>query len=202
MTLPVSAIVFYIVSAALVSSALMVVCMKNPVRSILSLVFCFVLTAILWLLLQAEFLALVLIFVYVGAVMTLFLFVVMMMKIDKQMASEKFVRYLPLAILLLLAFVAAVMTVLHQSPSLAKYASLPTFPAGHSNTAAMGSLLYTKYVYPFQITAVILLVAMIAAIGLVFKGRRPGTQSQRVKDQLQASKENRLHIVDMGGKKK
>jgi len=199
--LPIPEIIAVIASLGLVVSSLMVTVMRNPVRSVLSLVLCFLFTTVLWLLLQAEFLSLVLIFVYIGAVMTLFMFVVMMLHVDRKMLTEKFVSYLPLGIVLLLVFVGIVGYALHGHHFPHVTRSLPHFPDHYNNTQVLGTHLYTQYVLPFEIASIILLVAILAAISLVFQGREPGTKAQRVKKQLQATKKNRLVIMDIKSEK-
>lgn len=199
--LPIPEIIAVIASLGLVVSSLMVTIMRNPVRSVLSLVLCFLFTTVLWLLLQAEFLSLVLIFVYIGAVMTLFMFVVMMLHVDRKMLTEKFVSYLPLGIVLLLVFVGIVIYALHGHHFPHVTRSLPQFPDHYNNTQVLGTHLYTQYVLPFEIAAIILLVAILAAISLVFQGREPGTKAQRVKKQLQATKKNRLVLMDIKSEK-
>ncbi len=199
--LPIPEIIAVIASLGLVVSSLMVTIMRNPVRSVLSLVLCFLFTTVLWLLLQAEFLSLVLIFVYIGAVMTLFMFVVMMLHVDRKMLTEKFVSYLPLGIVLLLVFVGIVVYALHGHHFPQVTRSLPQFPDHYNNTRVLGTHLYTQYVLPFEIASIILLVAILAAISLVFQGREPGTKAQRVKKQLQATKKNRLVLMDIKSEK-
>ncbi len=194
--LPIPDILFVIASVALITSAVLVVTIRNPVRSVLSLVLCFLFTTILWLLLQAEFLSLVLIFVYIGAVMTLFMFVVMMMHVDKRMLSEKFVSYLPLGVGLLVVFVGLIVYALHHHNFTKAAYVMPHFPANYHNTESLGAVLYTHYVLAFEMASVILLVALLAAISLVFQGRQSG-KSQCVDKQIQAKKKDRLVVIDM-----
>jgi NADH-quinone oxidoreductase subunit J len=179
----------------------MVIISRNPVRAALFLVLAFVNAAVLWMMVQAEFLSLVLIFVYVGAVMTLFLFVVMMLNIDLSAIREKFVRYIPFAAIVMLLLVALLIIAL--SPEHFKLAkqALPIKGPDYSNVTAMGNLLYTGYLYPFEIAAAILLVAIISAIALAFHGRKSGTKAQRVYDQLKANKRDRLRVVKMKAEK-
>ena len=194
---PIYSVVFYVFAVVLLASAVMVVISRNPVRSILFLVLAFFASAILWMMLQAEFLSLVLIFVYVGAVMTLFLFVVMMLNIDLSKMREKFVRFLPVGVVVMLLLIAAMIVVVSHKHLPISGHRLPMLPADFSNVKAMGSLLYTQYLYPFEIAAVILLVAIIAAITLAFHGRKPGTKSQKISEQLKAQKKDRLRVVKM-----
>ncbi len=190
-------LIFYIFAAALVVSAVLVIVTRNPVRALLFLVLCFFFSAILWMLLQAEFVALVLIFVYVGAVMTLFLFVVMMLNIDLVPLREGFVRYLPIGILVLLLLLAIMFFVLTGQKSMSNGLMPTARPVTYSNVSEVGNILFTQYLGAFEIAGLILLVAMIAAISLAFHGRKPGTKAQRVQDQLNASKATGLRIVKM-----
>lgn len=175
----------------------MVVLANYPVRSALWLVLTFFATAVLWMMLQAEFLALALIFVYVGAVMTLFLFVVMMLNVGPEQ-STKNRMVLPFAAVGSVLLFALILLVigphrLNAAPSLINRA------ADYSNVSAMGMVLYTHYLYAFEVAAVILLVAMIAAISLAFFGRKPGTRSQKIGAQHRVTKNERLRVIkDMG----
>jgi NADH-quinone oxidoreductase subunit J len=200
---PIYPVVFFSFALLVVMAAVMVVFSRNPVRAVLFLVLCFFGSAVLWMLLQAEFLALVLIFVYVGAVMTLFLFVVMMLNIDLSRLKEGFVRYLPLgllALILLVGLMAYVADPAHVGSL--KNAHLMRVGPHHSNTTVMGMVLYTDLIYPFEIAAVILLVAIVASITLVFRGRRHDTKGQDVSQQQQASKADRLRIIKMKAEKR
>lgn len=189
-------IVFYLFALALIASAAMVVFSRNPVRCILFLVLAFFCSAVLWMLIQAEFLSLVLIFVYVGAVMTLFLFVVMMLNIDLVPLKEGFVRYLPLGLLALVVMIGVMVFVLGGQPFSA--ATMVTeHGADYSNVAAIGAELFTHYIYEFEIAGLILLVAMVAAISLAFYGRKPGTKAQKIAKQLTANKATGLRIIKM-----
>lgn len=197
MKFPIFEVVFFVFSATLIAAATMVVVSRNPVRSSLFLVLAFFASSVLWITLQAEFLALVLIFVYVGAVMTLFLFVVMMLDIDRAVIQEGFVKYLPVCILLLAFFIGLMIYVIGVGQPGLTNALLPRFPASYSNVSAMGQLLYTHYLYEFEVAGALLLVAIIAAIALAFHGRKAGTKSQVITEQLRANKKNRLRIVPM-----
>src|SRR3990167_6284406 len=194
---PTYAVVFYIFSALLLMSAVGVIIVRNPVQAVLFLVLAFVSSAVLWMMLQAEFLSLVLIFVYVGAVMTLFLFVVMMLNIDLSKIREKFVRYLPYGLGIMGLLVATMIVAISPERFFAMANRLPSFPAHYNNVQAMGMTLYTEYLYPFEIAAVILLVAIVAAIALAFHGRKKDTKSQRIAQQLKANKRNSLRIIKM-----
>ena len=190
--------IFYIFSAILLGGATMVIVSKNTVRSALFLILSFVTCSALWLLLQAEFLGLVLIFVYVGAVMTLFLFVVMMLNVTQASRPKSFYWYMPLA-----AIVTAVITgitymvVVHAKAKLAG-AALVQHSAQYSNIKSLGAVLYTDYMLPFELAAALLLVGIIAAITLSFRGRQH-SKSQNISVQLSAKKADRLRIIkDMG----
>ncbi len=197
----IEAIVFYVFSALLVGCALMVVMSKNPVRGVLFLILGFIATAILWMLLQAEFLSLALIFVYVGAVMTLFLFVVMMLSIQK-VSQGGFVRYAWFAAIIVLVLLGIMFYVLHTPYfDMGSYAQLAQKPTDYSNVKALGMMLYTDYAYAFEVGGVILLVAILSAIGLAFRGRKKGTKAQIIEQQLNVSKIDRLKMIKNGFKK-
>ncbi len=189
---------FYVFSAVTVVSAGMVVTRRNPVHAVLWLVLAFVSSAVLWMLLEAEFLAIALVLVYVGAVMVLFLFVVMMLDVDLATLRAQFIRYLPLG--LAVALVMAVEIFLVVGPAqfgLADYPRPAGAAAGYSNTEALGLVLYTVYVYPFEIAAVILLVAIVAAIRLTLR-HRPETKYQKPERQVRVTKgPDRIRIVQM-----
>lgn len=189
---PIYPIIFFINAALLLIAAVLVITVRNPVHSILSLVLAFFASAILWMMIQAEFLSLVLIFVYVGAVMTLFLFVVMMLNIDLSKTREKFVKFLPVCLLILVVFITTMVLVVKPYTS----GHLALLPAGTSNVTNLGILLYTEFNYPVEIAGVILLVAIIAAISLAFY-RKPNSRVQRISEQLKATKKDRLRIVSM-----
>jgi NADH-quinone oxidoreductase subunit J len=195
-------LVFYVFSAILIFSAGMVVTVRNPVHAAMFLVLSFFATAALWLLLEAEFLAITLVLVYVGAVMVLFLFVVMMLDINIAPMREGFARYLPIG-----AVVAALMFLVMAMVVGANYFGLEIMPApaGHaadySNTRELGMQLYTTYVYPFEIASVILLVAIVAAIALTLR-RRPGTRFQRQEEQVLVKRDDRVRIVKMGAEER
>ena len=196
------AFIFYFFAAVLLFAALRVITSRNPVHAALFLVLAFFTSAAIWLLLQAEFLAIALVLVYVGAVMVLFLFVVMMLDINLQRLREGFWNYLPLGAFVALLLVAEMALVL-----LGGYFGLsgspapPPLPEGYSNTKELGRLIYTEYVYPFEIAAVILLVAIVAAIALTFR-RRKQTKHQNPAGQIAVRREERVRIVSMPAEKK
>ena len=186
-------IIFYIFGAVLLFAALRVITARNPVHAALYLVLAFFTAAALWLLLHAEFLAITLVLVYVGAVMVLFLFVVMMLDINFDKLREGFWRFLPVAggIGSLMALEMAVLLGFSESASRLSSASPP---ADYSNTKALGQVLYTDYVFPFELASVILLVAIVAAIAITLR-RRKETKYQDPQDQLSAKASDRLKII-------
>lgn len=194
-------ILFYLVAAILVFSASMVIVRRNPVHSALFLVFAFFNCAILWMLLEAEFLAITLVLVYVGAVMVLFLFVVMMLDIDLAAMRAGFVRYLTLGGLIAAAMLIELVLVVGPARfGLDKFPKPMPMQADYSNTQAIGEQLYTSFVYPFEIAAVILLVGIIAAIGMTLR-RRPEKKTQNIGRQLQVRREERVRLVSMEAEK-
>jgi NADH-quinone oxidoreductase subunit J len=195
-------IIFYVFAAILVFAALRVITARNPVHSALFLVLSFFTASALWLLLRAEFLAITLVLVYVGAVMVLFLFVVMMLDINFDKLREGFWSYLPLAATVGVLMVAEMILVLaDRKLGLADIAS-PAEPAvGYSNTKELGRLIYTDYVYPFELAAVILLVAIVAAIALTLR-RRKETKYQNPSEQVKVRRQDRVRIVSIPAEKK
>ncbi len=193
----IEALVFYFFSAVLVASSLAVITVRNPVHAALFLVLAFFTAAGLWILLEAEFLAIVLVLVYVGAVMVLFLFVVMMLDINIAKLREGIWAWLPFGALLAIVMVIEMWVVLG-SERFGLAGAIPPegHPAGYSNTRELGRLIYTHYVYPFEIAAVILLVAIVSAIALTLR-RRKGAKSQIASEQLAARKEKRVRLVSM-----
>jgi len=190
-------VLFYIFGAMLVASALGVITARNPVHCALYLVVAFLNSAVLWLLLGAEFLALTLVVVYVGAVMVLWLFVVMMMDVDVEKLRQGFTRYAPLGALVALVVVAQIgIVVWVRKLGLTGAPAAVVRPDGYSNTAELGHLLYTEYLYPFEIAAVILLVAIVAAITLTMR-KRPGQKLQNVAKQVAVRASDRIRIVKM-----
>lgn len=190
-------LLFYVFGAILVVSALGVITARNPVHCALFLVSAFLNSAVIWLLLEAEFLAITLVVVYVGAVMVLWLFVVMMMDIDVEKLRQGFTRYAPLGAVIALVVVAQIATVVFvRKLGLEDTVGAQPKPAGYSNTAELGHLLYTQYLWPFEIAAVILLVAIVAAITLTMR-RRPGQKMQDVAKQVAVRARDRIRVVKM-----
>lgn len=194
--------IFYIFSAIAVTSGLMVVATKNPVHSVLFLVMTFFAMAGVWIILHAEFLALILVLVYVGAVMTLFLFVLMMLNIDHAGKREGFVRYLPFAVIIVLMAVGLIIMVVGPAQfGLAQVTNPAPFPADYSNTADLGSVLYTHYAYPFEISAVLLLTAIVAAISLSHRPPK-NRKVQNIAQQIAVNPRDRLKLINMPSEKK
>jgi NADH-quinone oxidoreductase subunit J len=195
-------VLFYIFGTILVLGALGVIISRNPVYSALALVLCFITSAAIWLLIEAEFLAVVLVLVYVGAVMVLFLFVVMMLDINLAEIRSGFARYAWLGWLTALAVIVEIVGVIwvrgvgidvSKSPA-------PT-SQDYSNTLELGQVMYTKYAYPFELAAVLLLVAIVAAISLTLR-RRPGLKVQDISKQVAVQAKDRIRIVKMDPEKR
>lgn len=188
-------ILFFALGTMLVLAAGAVVTVRNPVHAVMCLVLTFFTSAMLWILLRAEFLGIVLVLVYVGAVMVLFLFVVMMLDINTVPLREGFARYLPLGILVAALMAAQMIAVLGgRNFGVERFVPPDTAATGSSNTEALGRLLYTEYVYPFEIAAVILLVAIVAAIALTHR-RRAGVKVQDISKQTMVRKADRLRVI-------
>ena len=189
------ALVFYVFGFVILASALCVITARNPVHAALFLVLAFFTSSAIWLLLRAEILAITLVLVYVGAVMVLFLFVVMMLDINLERLREGFWQYLPLGATVGLLMAAEMAAVLY-----GRWSGLATPPRalapGYSNTKELGRLLYTDYVYAFELAAVILLVAIIAAIALTLR-RRKDTRRQDPNQQTKARPADRVRLVSM-----
>ena len=194
--------IFYFLSTVLVVAALGVITARNPVHAALLLVLAFFTCSGLWLLLQAEFLAITLVLVYVGAVMVLFLFVVMMLDINVAKLREGFWKYLPLggAVALLLV-VEMSMVLMSRTAGFGDVPAPPELPANLSNTKELGRLLYTEYVYPFEIASVILLVAIVAAIALTLR-RRKLSKYVDPAAQIAVQRKDRVRIVAMAAEKR
>ena len=188
-----STAVFYLFAAILVFAALRVITVRNPVHAALWLVCSFFTAAAIWLLLGAEFLAIVLVLVYVGAVMVLFLFVIMMLDVNFDELRRHFRSYLPVgAAVGALVLLEMVLVILSGTPATPSGAPMPP----GSNTAALGRLLYLDYVFAFELAAVLLLVAIVAAIALTWRRRRE-TKRQDPADQVKVRREDRVRLVTM-----
>ncbi len=195
-------ILFYVFAAIMFGAALGVILSRNPVHAVMFLVFTFFNAAILWLLAEAEFLAIVLVLVYVGAVMVLFLFVVMMLEVDIEAAKRGLTRYAPLGIALALVMAIELINVIWlRGQGEESTAGFAVTPEGYSNTEALGAVLYTEHVYSFEIAAVILLLAIIAAITLTMR-KRPGLKVQNIAKQVAVRAKDRIRVVKMDAEKK
>jgi NADH-quinone oxidoreductase subunit J len=196
-------ILFYVFGTILVAGALGVIVSRNPVYSALSLVLCFVTSAAIWLLIEAEFLAVVLVLVYVGAVMVLFLFVVMMLDINLAELRQGFTRFAWLGSLVSLLVIIEIVGVIWAHGGLGIDASkAPTpEPVNYSNTLELGQVLYTKYAYPFELAAMLLLVAIVSAIALTMR-QRVGLKKQDITAQVAVRREDRVRIVKMEAEKR
>ncbi len=191
------AILFYCFATILIGAALGVIFSRNPVHAVMFLVLAFFESAMLWLLIEAEFLAIVLVLVYIGAVMVLFLFVVMMLDIDVERMQGGYTRYLPLGLIIAGLMVVELMQIIwwRSSADIASGGFVAT-PEGYSNTEALGAVLYTEHVYAFEIAAVILLLAIVAAISLTMR-KRPGLKKQNIAEQVAVRASDRIRIVKM-----
>ena len=190
-------LVFYLFAAVTVFAALRVITVRNPVHAALFLVLAFCSMAGIWMLLEAEFLAITLVLVYVGAVMVLFLFVVMMLDINSERMREGFRKHLPLAALVGLVMAIEMGMVLGGKYfGAGKVATPLPHPSDYSNTRELGRVLYTEYVYPFEIAAAILLVAIIAAIALTLRQRKD-TKHQKPEQQVRVRREDRVRLINV-----
>jgi len=195
-------LIFYAFSLVMIFAAVAVITVRNPVYAVLFLVLAFFSAAGIWMLLEAEFLAIILVVVYVGAVMVLFLFVVMMLDIDTATLKQGFTRYLPLGVVVVGLIIAELVLVLGTGRfGLSHYANPVMHSASFSNTRELGSVLYTQYVYPFEIAAVILLLAIVAAITLTLR-RREGTRHQDPSWQVRVRPRDRVRLVKMRSEKR
>jgi len=194
-------VLFWIFASVLAVSALAMITVNNPVHSALLLVLCFFTSAAIWLLIEAEFLAVVLILVYVGAVMVLFLFVVMMLDINIEQVRARVTRYAlfggVVAGVVVFEIVSVVWT---RSLGVDVTTGAQAQPATYSNTAELGKLLYTEYVYPFELAAVLLLIAIVAAISLTMR-KRAGLKQQNISMQVAVRREDRVRIVKVAAQK-
>jgi len=194
--------VFYAFSAVLVFAGLRVITTRNPVHAALWLVLSFFSAAGVWLLLQAEFLAIALVLVYVGAVMVLFLFVVMMLDVNFDKMRERFKSYIPVAATVgILVLVEMALVLVGGYLGGERTVAPPAAAAGYSNTKALGLQIYTDYAYPFEIAAMILLVAIIAAIALTHRRRRE-TKYQNPTKQVRVHRNDRLRVLNIPAEKR
>ena len=197
----IAGVLFYAFAAVLIVAALGVIASRNPVHSALFLVLAFVQSAFLWLLIDAEFLALTLVLVYVGAVMVLFLFVVMMLDINVAELRAGFTRYVPIGVIVALIVVAEIAFVVRFRGEGTQFLSTPEAqPADYSNTKELGAVLYTEHVYAFEIASAILLLAIVAAITLTMR-KRPGLKVQDIVKQVAVRREDRVRIVKVEASK-
>ena len=194
-------VLFWLFAAILALSALAMITVRNPVHSALLLVLCFFTSAAIWLLIEAEFLAVVLILVYVGAVMVLFLFVVMMLDINVEEVRARVTRYALFGGIVAGVVVFEIVSVVWtRALGLDVTTGAQAQPANYSNTAELGKLLYTDYVYPFELAAVLLLIAIVAAISLTMR-KRAGLKLQNVAKQVAVRREDRVRIVKVAAEK-
>ena len=196
------AILFFVFATVLICAALGVILARNPVHSALLLVLCFFNSAVIWLLLDAEFLGIVLVLVYVGAVMVLFLFVVMMLDVNVEEFRKSLAGYWPLAVAVAGFVVFAIINVIvvkHLGG--VSFKTAPTLPDHYSNTRALGTVLFTQYAYPVQLAGCILLVASVAAIILTLR-RRSGGKPQNIAKQVAVRAKDRVRIVKMASEKR
>ena len=188
-------ITFFIFSTLLIFTCFKVITSTNPVLSAINLVFSFFLSAVLWLLLGAEFLSIILILVYVGAVMVLFLFVVMMLDINVAKKTASYIKYLPLGILIFIAFNALIIYFFINTFENIDYNAIKNIEIiSDSNTENLGYLLFTKYIIEFEIAGLILLLGIISAIVLTYK-KNPKNKFQNPTNQISANKKDRLKII-------
>ena len=196
----IQALAFYLFAAVAVASGVMVISARNPVHSVLFLILAFFNSAGLFILIGAEFLAMILVVVYVGAVAVLFLFVVMMLDINFAEMREGFLQYLPIGALIGIILAAELILVFGSwvvSPEAAQVLTAPALPAGDlTNTHALGNIIYTEYIYLFQSAGLVLLVAMIGAIVLTLR-HRPDVRRQKISGQVERKREDVIEIRDI-----
>jgi NADH-quinone oxidoreductase subunit J len=196
------AILFYFFAAVLIFAAFGVVFSRNPVHSVMFLVLTFFQSAVLWLMVEAEFLAIVLVLVYVGAVMVLFLFVIMMLEVEVEAVKRGLTRYAPVAIVMAFIMVFELIQLIwFKSGTEAVPGLFGPNPEGYDNTKALGAVLYTEHVYAFEIAAVVLLLAIVAAITLTMR-KRPGLKVQNISAQVAVRAKDRIRVVKMDAEKK
>jgi NADH-quinone oxidoreductase subunit J len=190
-------IAFYAFASVAILSALSVVSVRNPVHAVLFLILTFFSSACLWILADAEFLGIALVLVYVGAVMVLFLFVVMMLDIKFAPLREGFARYLPVGIVVAIVMALEMMVLIGLARFEQPFPSAdPAAAAGMSNTEWLGKAMFTEYLYPFEIAAVILTVAIVAAIAITLR-RKVNVKAQDPARQVQVRREDRVRLVKM-----
>jgi NADH-quinone oxidoreductase subunit J len=197
----IQAILFYAFATVLIGAALGVVFSRNPVHSVMFLVLSFFQSAVLWLMAEAEFLAIVLVLVYVGAVMVLFLFVIMMLEVNVESVKRGMTRYAPIAIGIAFLMVFELIQLIWLRGSGDTPGMFIANPEGYDNTKSLGAVLYTEHVYAFEIAAVILLLAIVAAITLTMR-KRPGLKLQNISEQVAVRAKDRIRIVKMDAEKK
>jgi NADH-quinone oxidoreductase subunit J len=198
---PIVTLLFYAFAGVLVMSAIGMITSRNPVHAAMYLVFAIFNSAIIWMLMEAEFLAIVLVLVYVGAVMVLFMFVVMMLDINLAQLREGFTRYAPLGAVIAIVVIAEIASVVVvRSLGLSSVQSAAAV-ATTSNTRELGYLIYTKYLYPFELAAVLLLIAIVAAIVLTLR-RREGHKAQDISAQVAVRAKDRVRIIKMPAEKR
>ncbi len=189
-------IFFYFFAAIALISAVMVILARNPVRSVLSLIVTFLSTAVIWLLLGAEFLAVTLVLVYVGAVMVLFLFVVMILDIDFATLRAQLTKWVPLGISLSLTLFVMLLTILGRDQYMQSSVAVNQHLSDAvTNVAILGELIFTQYLFQFEIAGIILLVAIVAAIGLIYRGPRD-RKVQNIAQQIAVTAADRIRLVD------
>lgn len=192
-----SVILFYVFAAILLFAALKVVTAKNPVHAVLFLVLAFFTSAGLWMLMQAEFLAIILVLVYVGAVMVLFLFVIMMLNVDIEAMRAGFWRNFPVAATVgLLVLIEVVLVLVNQQTNLAGFGVLSPLPADYSNVKDLGMQIYTIYLLPFELASVLLLLGIVAAIALTQR-KRANTIRINPADQIKVRSQDRVKVMKM-----
>ncbi len=195
-------VLFFVFALIMLGAASGVVFSRNPVHSVMFLVLTFFQSAILWIMAEAEFLAIVLVLVYVGAVMVLFLFVVMMLEVNIEAAKRGLTKFAPFGIgIALLMAIELVQLIWLRTQGAASTGGFAKMPEGYSNTKALGAVLYTEHVYAFEIAAVILLLAIIAAITLTMR-KRPGIKVQDIAAQVAVRAKDRVRIVKMESEKR
>ena len=190
-------VLFYVFSGLVLFAAAMVITVKNPVHAALCLVLAFFSSSGLWLLLEAEFLAIALVLVYVGAVMVLFMFVIKMLDTDKSTLRAQFTRYLPLGIFVSIVVIAQMVLVLNAGQFDLEVVGIPErHDASYSNITAIAEQLYTVYVYPFELAAILLLIAIIAAITLVHRNQLRG-KKQNISEQVNVQAKDRMRFASI-----